>query len=92
MLLLTRRQRDFELGFISRRAAVFAIREQKADWIVNGLTAIAMIEKERVDFRDVLMTLGLLNHSATRIGENAEWDPSKRQKAWAVFRKESQES
>jgi hypothetical protein len=62
----------YTLLTFSRRAAVFAIRERKADWIVKGLIAVAMIEKERIDFRDVLLSLGLLNHSATRIGENSD--------------------
>jgi hypothetical protein len=56
----------------SRRAAVFAIRKQESDFIANGLTAIAMIEKERVDFRDILIALSLLYHSAKRIGKNAD--------------------
>lgn len=52
----------------SNRAAVFAIREHGVDWVVNGLTAIAMIEQERTDFRDVLWALAVLYHSAKRSG------------------------
>lgn len=55
----------------SKRSAVFALREQDVNWVNNGLTAIAMIEAERTDFRDILMSLSLLYHSAKRIGADA---------------------
>src|SRR6185295_15125219 len=55
----------------SERSAVFAMREKNVKWIKSGLTAIAMIEVERTDFRDILMSLSLLYHSANRIGANA---------------------
>src|SRR5262245_39022403 len=52
----------------SKRAALFAIREQKANWISLGLTAVTMIEAERVDCRDMLVALGVLDHAARRVG------------------------
>jgi hypothetical protein len=55
----------------SERAAVFGIRERNAGWIVDGLTALAMIKGDRVDYRDVLMSTSLLHHSAERIGQDA---------------------
>jgi hypothetical protein len=55
------------LEFASR-AAVFAIRERSRAWVIDGLTAITMIEAERVDWRDILCALGLLHHAATRVG------------------------
>ena len=55
----------------SDRSAVFAIREKNVNWVRNGLSAVAMTEAKRIDFRDVLMTLSLLYHSANRIGANA---------------------
>jgi hypothetical protein len=58
----------YTLCQFSKRAAVFAIREHDVDWMVNGLTAIAMIEQERTDFRDVLWALAVLYHSAKRNG------------------------
>lgn len=61
---------DTLLSF-SNRSAVFALREQNVNWVSNGLTAIAMIEAERTDFRDILMSLSLLYHSAKRIGADA---------------------
>lgn len=56
----------------AKRAAVFGIREAKAELVVDGLTAIAMIEQKRVDFRDVLWCLGLLYHAANKAGGNAD--------------------
>jgi hypothetical protein len=59
------------LGFASL-AAHHAIREQSSDWAINGLTAVAMIEAEQFDFRDILVALGLLHHAATRTGLDAD--------------------
>jgi hypothetical protein len=56
----------------SNRVAVFAIREQNAAWITSGLTAIAMIEYDRTDFRDILIAMSLLYYSAKRIGQDAD--------------------
>jgi hypothetical protein len=55
----------------SRRSAVFALRDQRVEHVRDGLRAIAMIEAERVDFRDVLLAVSLLHHAATRIGVDA---------------------
>ena len=60
----------YTLLTFSRRAAVFGIREQNAAWLVDGLTALSMIELDRVDFRDVFVSVSLLHHSAVRIGQN----------------------
>lgn len=62
----------YTLLMFSKRAAVFAMREQDVDWVVKGLTAVAMIECERTDFRDILWALGVLYHSAKRIGDNPD--------------------
>jgi len=56
----------------SQRAAVFAMRDHKVDWAKDGLTAIAMIEAERTDFRDILMSLSVLYHAARRVGANPD--------------------
>lgn len=61
----------YTLVNFSNRAAVFAMREQNVDWIKNGLRAIAMIEAERTDPRDILLSIPLLYHSSNRIGANA---------------------
>ena len=62
----------YTLITFSRRAAVFAIRERNLNWVSNGLNAIAMIEAERIDSRDILWALSLLYHSAKRVGANAD--------------------
>lgn len=62
----------YTLLAFAHRAAVFAIREQRAAWAVDGLTAVTMIEAERVDWRDILVALGLLHHAATRAGLAAD--------------------
>jgi len=54
----------------ARRSAVFALRSKDHDILNDGLTSIAMIDAERIDFRDLLSALALLHHSATRIGVN----------------------
>jgi hypothetical protein len=56
----------------SNRSAVFAIREQNVEWIKNGLRAVAIIEAERTDPRDLLLSVPLLYHSAKRIGADAD--------------------
>ena len=61
----------YTLLTFSKRAAVFGIRERNAAWLVDGLTALSMIELDRVDFRDIIVSVSLLHHSAVRIGQNA---------------------
>lgn len=61
----------YTLLTFSRRAAVFSLRERTATCVIDGLAAIAMIEAERVDWRDILWALSLLNHAAERIGVDA---------------------
>lgn len=61
----------YTLLTFSERSAVFAMREKNVNQLRNGLTAIAMIEAERTDFRDILMALSLLYHSANKIGADA---------------------
>jgi hypothetical protein len=61
----------YTLLLFSKRSAVFAIRERDLNWLGNGLTAVAMIEAERTDVRDILWALSLLYHSARRVGADA---------------------
>jgi hypothetical protein len=67
---LTEEDLSMLIGF-GERAAVFGLRERSAERIADGLTALAMIEEERVDFRDALVALSLLNYSAVKIGADA---------------------
>lgn len=55
-----------------KRSAVLAMREKKAEIVRHGLTGIAMIDQQRVDFRDILMCLALLYHAANRVGADAD--------------------
>lgn len=56
----------------SGRAAVFALRERNPEWLTRGLTAIAMIEAERIDWRDIGKYFPTLIYAADRIGANAQ--------------------
>jgi hypothetical protein len=62
----------YTLLAFAQRAAVFAVRQRSADWVRAGLTAVTMIEAERVDWRDILVALGLLYHAATRVQLDAD--------------------
>ncbi|MBI3862408.1 MAG: hypothetical protein HY290_10985 [Planctomycetia bacterium] len=62
----------YTLMTFARRSVVSAMRSQRADLIRDGLTAVAMISQERVDYRDILVCLSLLYHAANRVGANAD--------------------
>lgn len=57
----------YTLLAFSKRQAVFAIREQNGNAIKVGLAAIAMIESDRTDYRDMLVALSFLHHAAARL-------------------------
>jgi hypothetical protein len=62
---------DFYTLFeFAHRSAVFAMRDNQSSHIIDGLTAIAIIELKRVDFRDALVRLALLYNAAIKIGDN----------------------
>jgi hypothetical protein len=67
-----KKEEIYTLLRFSGRASVFAIREHSVQWVRNGLSAIAMIEGSRTDFRDILMALSLPYHSANRIGQSGD--------------------
>ncbi len=62
----------YTLLTFGRRSAVFAMRRRETEVAADGLTAVAMIDQERVDFRDILICLALLYHSATDAGADAD--------------------
>lgn len=62
----------YTLLSFSRRSAVFAMRDRKTEHIIDGLTAVAMIEQSRIDFRDALGALSLLHHAARAIGAKVD--------------------
>jgi len=61
----------YTLLAFSRRAAVVAMRDRTIEHLRDGLTAITMIEADRVDFRDILVALSLIHHAAIRIGADS---------------------
>ena len=48
----------------AKRCAVFALRERRLDLVVDGLTAVAMIDPRRVDERDIPSPLPVLAYAA----------------------------
>jgi hypothetical protein len=62
----------YTLLAFSRRSAVFAMRDRQREHVIDGLTAVAMIEQSRIDFRDALGALSLLHHAARAIGANVD--------------------
>ena len=62
----------YTLLTFSRRSAVFALRYRNVAHIRDSLLAIALLERERVDYRDILWALGIASYAATRIGQSAD--------------------
>jgi hypothetical protein len=62
----------YTLLSFSRRAAVFAMRQRNTERVIDGLTALAMIETKRIDFRDASVALSLLHHSGRAIGSGID--------------------
>lgn len=52
------------------RAAVFAMRERDVAWIRRALAAVALTDVERIDDRDIPMTLGPVHYAAFRVDAN----------------------
>ncbi len=57
------------IGF-GKRAAVFGLRREETEIVRDGVIALAMIERERVDYRDILVSLSLLYHCATKLSDD----------------------
>lgn len=62
----------YKLLNFARRAAVFALRSKDAELLQDGITALAMIEAKRTDYRDILMAIALLYHTASQISVDAD--------------------
>lgn len=62
----------YKLIAFAKRVSVFAMRTKDAALVQDGLTALAMIEVKRTDFRDVVWVLALLHHAAARLGFDAD--------------------
>jgi hypothetical protein len=48
------------------------MRDRKPEHVIDGLTAIAMIDSSRIDFRDALVALSLVYHAARVIGADVD--------------------
>ncbi len=51
----------------SKRTTIFGIRKKQQSYIDNGFIVIAMIDAERCDYRDLLVTLSFLNYGFERL-------------------------
>jgi hypothetical protein len=61
----------YTLMTFSRRAAVFALRERRVQHVQDSLRALALIESERVDQRDIAWAMGIAYYAATRTALDA---------------------
>lgn len=60
---------QYKLFTFAQRAAVFGMRERW--WIESALQAMAMLDVERMDYRDIPMALARIHHAARRAGVDA---------------------
>lgn len=60
----------YTLIAFANRCAVFAIRTREVGPAENGLVALAIIDPSRIDFRDVVTSISLLDHALRAIGKN----------------------
>jgi hypothetical protein len=58
----------YTLLMFARREAVAALRSKEIGRVIDGPAAVAMIERERIDYRDGLTSLAPLHHAASRVG------------------------
>ena len=58
----------YTLLLFARRAAVFSLRDGDASSAQTGLDACALVDAERIDYRDILVALALLDHVFERVG------------------------
>ena len=54
----------------SRRMALFAIRANSSEGLREGVEALALIELERIDYRDIFVALGVLGYACVRVGQD----------------------
>lgn len=58
------------LGIFSTRAAMLGVRQKSDRWLVYGIIALAaLLGRSYADWREVLMDLSLLYHSAQKVGD-----------------------
>lgn len=62
----------YTLLTFAKRAAIFGMRENAGDWIEDGFVAIAMVDVDRVDWRDLIVTLSVLHYAGRKTGMNVD--------------------
>jgi hypothetical protein len=62
----------YTLMTFASREAVFAMREKDAAHVDDALAALAMIDSERIDWRDGMRTIELVHHASGRLGDAAK--------------------
>lgn len=61
---------DETLITFANRCAIFGLREQNLLTITDGLRALSLLDRKRVDTRDIVTCLGLLRYAAGRLSNN----------------------
>ncbi len=62
----------YTLCTFARRCAVRALRARDAALAADVVTAMALIDRERIDWRDILWTLGLTTHALRSLATDAD--------------------
>ena len=62
----------YTLLHFSKRAAIFAMRDGDSVWLKAALESLGMIDIERVDYRDVLISIAIVLHAARRMDVEVE--------------------
>ena len=61
----------YTLLAFAKRSVLFAMRKNEPAYLRNAFTAVAMIETDKCDYRDILVTFSFLNHGAIRLNMDA---------------------
>lgn len=62
----------YTLIHFSKRAAIFAMRTGDSAWVKAALESLGMIELERVDYRDILLSIAIVLHAARSMDAEVE--------------------
>jgi hypothetical protein len=54
----------------AQRATLFAVRKDESSYLYDGFAALAMIESERCDYRDVLVAFSFLSYGIQKLNLN----------------------
>lgn len=61
------------LGAFSTRAAMLGVRQKEARWLILGIVALTiLLETPHTDWREILIDLSVLHHSARKLGNVRE--------------------